>query len=43
MSDLGEDDTMSAKGLFWHEGVAGHPGDKGMQTISDRIVNFLTK
>ena len=41
MNDLGKDDKYAAKGLFWHEGVAGHPGDFGMQTISDRIVKAL--
>lgn len=41
MGDLGENDAMSAKGLFRHEGVAGHPGDSGMKEISDRILAFL--
>lgn len=39
--DLGERDEMSAKGLFEHSGVAGHPGDRGMKEISDRILEAI--
>lgn len=41
MGDLGGNDAMSAKGLFWHEGVAGHPGDAGMKEISARILGAI--
>ena len=44
-TDLGADVTMTARGLFWHDGVQGHPGDRGMQAIADRILEafFPTK
>lgn len=38
LTDLEEDERTMAKGLFEHEGVAGHPGDYGMQCIADRIL-----
>lgn len=38
IDDLGQDDSMMAKGEYWHEGVQVHPGDRGMQNIADRIV-----
>lgn len=43
LGDLGEDESMMAIGKFEHSGVAAHPGDKGMQTIADRIYNELEK
>lgn len=43
LGDLGEDESMKAIGLFEHEGVANHPGDKGMQAIADRILTALTE
>lgn len=39
MSDLGGDDKNSARSerTIEHAGVAGHPGDRGMQMIADRL------
>lgn len=41
LEDLGEDESMKAIGLFKHSGVANHPGDKGMRTIAQRILQKL--
>lgn len=38
LGDLGEDDEMKAIGEYVHEGVAQHPGDKGMAAIAARIM-----
>lgn len=38
-----ERDDQMALGLFWHKGVAMHPGDKGMQMIADRIFPAVEK
>lgn len=41
LGDLGDNKEMMAIGLFEHEGVSIHPGDKGMQAIADRIYDVL--
>ena len=41
VGDLGGKKGMSAKGLFWHDGVAMHPGDNGMIALADRLVTAL--
>ena len=41
LKSLGMDERMTAKGLFEHEGVAGHPGDMGMQQIAKRILEAV--
>lgn len=43
LGDLGDDPEMKATGLFWHSGVAAHPGDKGMEEIAERIYKILKK
>ena len=43
LGDLGADDAMMARGLFEHGGVSIHPGDKGMEAISERIWQELRK
>ena len=41
LTDLENDDRTMALGLFEHKGVAGHPGDFGMQCIADRILEKI--
>lgn len=42
---LGKDEANYARSEreFKHKGVAGHPGDKGMQAIADAILDALAK
>jgi len=40
-TDFADDPTMKALGLFSHEGVQNHPGDKGMAETAARIVAAL--
>ncbi len=40
-ADVGGDDSMRAIGLFKHEGVQAHPGDKGMAEIARLILEGL--
>ena len=41
LTDLEEDESTMAKGLFEHAGVAGHPGDYGMHCIANRILEKI--
>ena len=43
IGDLNKDPKYLATGLFWHDGVAGHPGDFGMQTIANRIIDCINE
>jgi len=36
-------DEMKALGKFTHEGVANHPGDRGMQAIAEAIWQPMQK
>lgn len=40
-ADIGSDESMKALGLFEHNGVQAHPGDKGMAEIARRILEGL--
>ena len=41
LNDLEEDESNMAIGLFEHDGVAHHPGDKGMKNIAERLFGVL--
>ena len=34
-------DNQGNQHIVQHEGVAGHPGDKGMKYIADRIIELI--
>ena len=40
---LGQKDENKASGLFWHGGVANHPGDVGMKRLADLILAGLAR
>ena len=40
-ADIAETPGMKATGLFWHNGVANHPGDAGMAEIANRVLDAL--
>jgi hypothetical protein len=40
--DIGKtSDDMMALGRFWHQGVACHPGDKGMEMIAEKLFSAI--
>ena len=41
ISAFGSDNEMMVIGLFEHDGVARHPGDKGMKAIADSICKII--
>ena len=43
ISGLGKDESNYARSerKYSHDGVAGHPGDKGMQSIADAILSAM--
>ena len=41
LGDLGDNKENTAHDLFWHDGVAMHPGDLGMQRIGERIASAI--
>lgn len=41
IGDLGETDEMMALHEYEHRGVAGHPGDKGMAEIANRLLTAV--
>ena len=43
ISDIVEDKANCAYHLFEHQGVGGHPGDKGMRLMAERFLDTINK
>lgn len=41
VSDILQDEKNRTIGLFEHQGIQGHPGDRGMKLIAERFLEEL--